>query len=136
MTKVLVVEDDPLLSRMYLRVFTFEGFEIQMAENGQVGLDKLREFRPDIILIDVMMPVMNGEEMLARLKADPATKDIPVIMLTNLADPKAAESMMAKGALQYVVKSKYGPTEITALVKETLAGLAGAPPSPSSPDAV
>jgi len=120
MTKVLVVEDDPLMSRMYLRVFTFEGFEIQMAENGQAGLDKLRDFRPDIMLVDVMMPVMNGEDMLVRLKSDPATKDIPVIMLTNLADPKAAEGMLAKGAAQYIVKSKYSPTEVTAIVKEML----------------
>ncbi len=121
MTKVLIVEDDPFMSRMYLRVFTFEGFEVQMAENGQVGLDKLRDFHPDIILVDVMMPVMNGEEMLVKLKSDPATKDIPVLMLTNLADPKAAETMLAKGAAQYVVKSKYGPTEVTALVKDVVA---------------
>ncbi len=118
MTKVLIVEDDPLMFRMYQRVFTFEGFEIQMAENGQDGLDKLRDFHPDIMLIDMMMPVMNGGEMLDKVKSDPATKDIPVIMLTNLAEPKAAEDMLAKGAAQYVVKSKYGPTEVAAMVRE------------------
>ncbi|HSX31458.1 MAG TPA: response regulator [Candidatus Saccharimonadales bacterium] len=121
MTKVLIVEDDQLMFRMYVRVFTFEGFEVQLAENGQAGLDKLKEFTPDIILADVMMPVMNGEEMLVKLKADPATKDIPVIMLTNLADPKAAEESVAKGAEQYIVKSKYSPQEITALVNDVLA---------------
>jgi CheY-like chemotaxis protein len=120
MTKVLIVEDDQLMSRMYLRVFKFEGIEAELAENGKVGLDKLRDFHPDIILADVMMPVMNGEEMLVQLKADPATKDIPVIMLTNLADPQAAEETIAKGAEQYVVKSKYNPQEMIALVTATL----------------
>ncbi len=118
MAKVLVVEDDPLMSRMYQRVFTFEGFEIQIAENGQVGLDKLKDFHPDVILVDVMMPVMNGEEMLMKLKADPATSAIPVVMLTNLSDPKAAEGMLAKGALQYIVKSKYSPPEVVSLVRD------------------
>ena len=121
MTKVLIVEDDQLMSRMYMRVFTFEGFEVQLAENGQIGLDKLKDFTPDIILADVMMPVMNGEEMLEKLKANPATQGIPVIMLTNLADPQAAEETVAKGAIQYIVKSKYSPQEITVLVKDVLA---------------
>jgi CheY-like chemotaxis protein len=120
MTKVLIVEDDPSMSRMYQRVFTFEGFEVQMAENGQVGLDKVLEFHPDIMLVDMMMPVMNGADMLDRLKANPATQAIPVIMLTNLADPQTTEEVIAKGALQYIVKSKYSPTETAAIVREAL----------------
>jgi CheY-like chemotaxis protein len=105
---------------MYQRVFTFEGFEVQMAENGQVGLDKLVDFHPDIMLVDMMMPVMNGGDMLDRLKANPATQAIPVIMLTNLADPQATEDIMAKGALRYIVKSKYSPTETATIVREAL----------------
>lgn len=120
MTKVLLVEDDPLMSRMYQRVFTFEGFEIQLAENGQVGLEKLRDFHPDIILADMMMPVMNGLDLLIQLKSNPATKAIPVIMLTNLADSKSAEELVAKGALQYVVKSAYSPAETVAIVRSAL----------------
>jgi DNA-binding response OmpR family regulator len=122
MAKVLLVEDDPLISRMYLKVFTFEGFEIQLAENGQLGLDKLKEFPADILLVDVMMPVMNGVEMLAALKLDPATRDIPVIMLTNLADTRMAEATLKQGALKYVVKGDYNPMDIAAMVKETLSG--------------
>jgi DNA-binding response OmpR family regulator len=122
MAKVLVVEDDPLISRMYLKVFTFEGFEIHMAENGQVGLDSLKDFQADIILIDVMMPVMNGVEMLANLKANPVTRDIPVIMLTNLADVRTAEATINQGALKYVVKGDHNPMEIAAMVKEILGG--------------
>jgi CheY-like chemotaxis protein len=121
MAKVLIVEDDPLISRMYLKVFTFEGFDIQMAGNGREGLDKLKEFHPDMLLIDVMMPIMNGVELLASVKADPATRDIPVIMLTNLADARTADATIKQGALRYIVKSDYNPMDVAALVKDILA---------------
>jgi CheY-like chemotaxis protein len=120
MVKVLIVEDDQLMSRMYFRVFTYEKFEVQVAANGQAGLDKLKDFHPNIILVDVMMPVLNGVEMLARLKADPATRDIPVIMLTNLSDIRTAEDALKRGAVQYVVKSKHEPEDIVTIVKHTL----------------
>lgn len=120
MAKVLIVEDDPLISRMYLKVFTFEGFDVQMVGNGREGLDKLKEFHPDILLIDVMMPIMNGVEMLASVKADPATRDIPVIMLTNLADARTADATIKQGALRYIVKSDYSPMDVAALVKDIL----------------
>jgi DNA-binding response OmpR family regulator len=122
MAKVLLIEDDPLISRMYLKVFGFEGFDIQLAENGQLGLDKLKEFHADILLVDVMMPVMNGVEMLAELKLDPATRDIPVIMLTNLADTRTAEATLKQGALKYIVKGDYNPLDIANMVKEVLSG--------------
>lgn len=120
MYKVLLVEDDPLMSRMYQRVFKLEDLELQVAGNGQAGLELLKTFRPDIMLVDIMMPMMNGVEMLGHLKADPATKDIPVIMLSNLSDLKTAEEAVTKGALRYFVKSKYDPTQIAAMLKEIL----------------
>lgn len=119
--KVLVIEDDPLMSRMYHRVLTFEGFDVQLAENGQVGLEKLKDFAPDIILLDMMMPVLNGKDTLARLKGDSATIDILVIMLSNLTDPKTADEMVQAGALQYIVKSKYSPTDVAELLRDVLA---------------
>jgi DNA-binding response OmpR family regulator len=122
MPKVLLVEDDPLISRMYMKVFTFEGFEIQLAENGQAGLEKVKEFHPDILLIDVMMPIMNGVEMLSQLKLDPAARDIPVIMLTNLSDARTAEATIKQGALRYIVKGNYNPMDVATMVKDTLAG--------------
>jgi len=121
MAKVLIVEDDPLISRMYLKVFTFEGFDVQMVGNGREGLDKLKEFHPDMLLIDVMMPLMNGVEMLTSVKSDPATRDIPVIMLTNLADARTADATIKQGALRYIVKSDYNPMDVAALVKDILA---------------
>jgi CheY-like chemotaxis protein len=105
---------------MYQRVLTFEGLGIEVAGNGQIGLETLRTFQPDIMLIDVMMPVMNGLELLGKVKADPATKAIPVIMLTNLADVQTAQDAVAKGALKYIVKSEYEPDQIVAMIKEVL----------------
>jgi len=122
MYKVLIVEDDPLMSRMYQRVFTFEGLDVHLAGNGQVALEALKTFRPDIILADIMMPMMNGVQLLEKLKSDPTTKDIPVAMLTNLADVKTAQEAVEKGALKFFVKSKYDPTQIAMMLKEILGG--------------
>jgi CheY-like chemotaxis protein len=122
MTKILITEDDPLMSRMYQKIFTFEGFDVIMAADGQEGLDKIRSEQPTLVLLDVMMPKLNGLEVLERLKADPATKAIPVIMLTNLSSQQDAENAMLKGAVKYIVKSQYDPKQVADMVKEVLAG--------------
>lgn len=121
-TKVLIVEDDPLMSRMYQKIFTFEGYEVLMAGNGEEGLEKAKKEKPTIILLDVMMPKMNGLQMLEKLKLDPDSKSIPVIMLTNLAGEKDAETALSKGAVKYIVKSEYEPKQVVDMVKEILAG--------------
>ena len=122
MTKILITEDDPLMSRMYQKIFTFEGFEVIMAADGQEGLDKIRAEMPTLVLLDVMMPKLNGLQVLEKLKADPATKSIPVIMLTNLSSQQDAENAMLKGAVKYIVKSEYDPKQVADIVKEVLAG--------------
>ncbi len=119
--KILITEDDPLMSRMYQKIFTFEGFEVEMAADGQEGLDKARAIKPTMILLDVMMPKLNGLQVLEKLKADPETKSIPVVMLTNLAGQQDAESALAKGAIKYIVKSEYEPKQVADMVKELLA---------------
>ena len=120
-TIILITEDDPLMSRMYQKIFTFEGYEVVMAADGQEGLDKAREIKPTMILLDVMMPKLNGLQVLEKLKADPETKAIPVVMLTNLAGQQDAESALAKGAIKYIVKSEYEPKQVADMVKELLA---------------
>src|SRR6266404_3976731 len=99
MAKVLIVEDDPLMSRMYQKIFTFEKYEVEMAADGEEGLAKAASTSPTIILCDVMMPKMNGMQVLQKLKADDKTKHIPVIMLTNLAGQSDAEAALAHGAV-------------------------------------
>jgi CheY-like chemotaxis protein len=122
MTKILIVEDDPLMSRMYQKIFTFEGYEVEMAADGQEGLDKAREVKPTLMLLDVMMPKLNGLQVLEKIKADPETKAIPVIMLTNLAGEQDAEGALSKGAIKYIIKSEHDPKEVADMVKEILAG--------------
>ena len=122
MAKVLlIVEDDPLMSRMYQKIFSFEKYEVATAANGEEGLDKVRELKPTVVLLDVMMPKMNGLQVLEKIKADPELKHIPVIMLTNLAGEKDAESALMKGAIKYIVKSEHDPKQIVAMVKEIIA---------------
>ena len=119
---LLIVEDDPLMSRMYQKIFTFEKYEVDTAANGEEGLEKARKIKPTVILLDIMMPKMNGLEALDRLKADVNLKTIPVIMLTNLAGQQDAETALAKGAVKYIIKSEQEPKEVANMVKEILAG--------------
>jgi len=122
MAKILIVEDDPLMSRMYQKIFKFEGYDVEMAANGEEGLEKVKSAKPTLILLDIMMPKMNGLEVLEKLKADPATKTIPVVVLTNLAGQSDAEKALSMGAIKYIIKSEYEPKQVANMVKEILAG--------------
>ena len=118
---ILIVEDDPLMSRMYQKIFKFEKYEVETAPNGEEGLEKARKIKPTCMLLDVMMPKMNGLQVLDKLKSDPDTKQIPVIMLTNLAGEKDAEKALMKGAVKYIVKSEHDPKQVVGMVKEIIA---------------
>ena len=122
MAKILIIEDDQLMIRLYQKVFKFEKYDVAVASNGKDGLEKVDSFKPTLILLDIMMPKMNGLEVLTKLKANPETKKIPVVVLTNLAGTQDAETAMAKGAVKYIVKSEHEPKEVTKIVKGILAG--------------
>jgi len=122
MAKILIIEDDPLMSRMYQKVFGFEGYEVETARNGQEGIEKIKTVNPTIVLLDIMMPVMNGLEVLDRVKADEQTKHIPIVMLTNLAGLQDAETALSKGAVKYIVKSEHEPKQVVDMIKEIIAG--------------
>ncbi len=121
---VLLIEDDQLIQRMYQKIFTFEKFAVVLAGDGEEGLDKARTMspRPTVILLDVMMPKMNGMQVLEKLKLDPELKSIPVIMLSNLAGENDIETALSKGAVKYIVKSEYDPKQVSDMVKEIIAG--------------
>lgn len=119
---LLLVEDDPLMLRMYEKIFKFEGYDVDTAKDGEEGLEKAKTQKPVLILLDIMMPKMNGLEMLEKLKKDPDTKAIPVIVLTNLAGSHDAERAMELGAVRYIVKSEHEPKEIVDIVKQIVAG--------------
>jgi len=120
MAKILIVEDDLLISRMYSQAFTFEKFEVATADNGKDGLLLVDKFKPDLILLDVMMPKMNGIDFLKVLKDNKMYKNIPVIVLTNLSGTQDVEAALSLGAVKFIVKSAKKPREVVGEVKEIL----------------
>lgn len=120
--KILLIEDDDLLIRMYQNKFARDGYEVITAFSGEDGLVKIKNYQPALILLDVMLPKMNGFEVLQAVKVDPATKNIPVIMLTNLASEEDAKKGLELGAVAYLVKSEKTPDQIIAKIKEILSG--------------
>jgi twitching motility two-component system response regulator PilH len=122
MTTILIVEDDPLMSRMYQKIFKFEQYDVVTAADGQEGLEQARALKPTIVLLDVMMPKLNGLQVLEKLKAEPETAGIPVVILTNLAGEKDAETALMKGAVKYIIKSEHEPKDVVRMVKEIIAG--------------
>jgi DNA-binding response OmpR family regulator len=118
--KILLAEDDIQLVDMYNRKFELEGFEVRTAEDGQKALETLKDFVPDVILLDIMMPQVTGLEVLEEIKKDDRLKDALVIMLTNLADEKTAEKIYELGATDYLVKAEMTPLEVCNKVKELI----------------
>lgn len=118
---VLLVDDDPLIIRMYQNKLTNEGYKVNIAFNGEEALVQVKREKPDLILLDVMMPKMNGPETLKALKEDPNTKMIPVIILTNLEDnPQYVESAKKLQALDYLVKSEISLKDLSERVKKAI----------------
>ena len=118
--KILVVEDEAPLSKALKDKFTKEGFDVLTAENGQIGLDiSLKEF-PDMILLDIAMPVMDGLQMLKLLKGDEKGKDLKVIILTNYGDMDKFMEAKDLGANDYLVKADWGMADIVEKVKKII----------------
>lgn len=121
MSKILIIEDDPLIIKMYKLVFQMENFEVDTASDGLEGLAKVNQFNPEMILLDIMMPKMNGYEVLGKLKADPSTSAIPVILLTNFANQKGnLDEILNKYHVKYIMKSEFDPIQVVDLVKKEL----------------
>ena len=120
MTHILLIEDDELLSRMYKNKLTNQGFAVTCAFDGEDGLAKIFSLKPDLVLLDIMMPKLNGQIVLARAKENPTTKNIPIIILTNLAGAHDAQTALLAGAKSYIIKSDYTPTQVVERIKEIL----------------
>ena len=118
--KILLAEDDRILRKAGEVALKKKGYDVIPAVDGEDALAKAIEHRPDLILLDVMMPKMNGFDVLFALKRDPGLKDIPVIMLTNLEEPADIERATQAGALGYLVKSNMELGDLAARVREAL----------------
>lgn len=117
---VLIVEDDTFLSNIYQKKFEMEGFKVSLAENGEVGFEAAKKKKPDIILLDILMPKMDGFEVLKELKKDDSVKNIPVILLTNLGQKDDVEKGLEMGAADYLIKAHFKPSETVAKVRKVL----------------
>lgn len=121
MPKILIADDDLVYIRIYQLKFKADGYIVEIAIDGQEVLDKVNTFQPDLILLDIMMPKINGFEVLKQLKSSDKTKNIPVVLLTNLGgDESDTLTGIELGAVSYLVKSSYTPKEIVQKVKEIL----------------
>ena len=120
MTKIAIIEDDAVISQMYRMKFEAEGFEVQLADNGVRGVALVESFRPDIILLDMQMPQMNGAEALEKIRGANWGKTIPVIVLTNLGAEEAPKNLHSLGIHSYIVKAELTPKQVVERVKEAL----------------
>lgn len=118
--KIAIIEDDEAISQMYGFKFKAEGFEVESAENGIKGLKLIEKMKPDIILLDIMMPEMNGDEMLAKMRKTNWGNKIKVVVLTNLGEEEIPKSVKHLGVLDIIVKAQYTPTQVIELVKKLL----------------
>lgn len=118
MSKVLIIDDEQELREMYKQIFGAAGFEVLLAENGELGFKTAKEQKPNVILLDIIMPKTNGLDVLAEIKKDPDIKEIPVVLLTNLPEECSGEKAKTLGASGYLVKAENEPDQVVEKVKE------------------
>lgn len=105
--KILIVEDEEILLTALKEELIQGGYEVEGASDGVEGLEKTKSFKPKLILLDLLMPKMDGMEMLQKLKADSETRNIAVVILTNLSDYEKISEALSMGATDYLVKANY-----------------------------
>ncbi len=120
MTKIAIIEDDPVISQMYRMKFEADGFDVQLANDGKKGVALVENFAPDMVLMDLQMPTMGGDEALATIRATDWGKHVPVIILTNLGEEEAPKSIRNLGIHSYIVKAELTPRQVVQRVKDAL----------------
>ncbi len=116
--KILIIDDEQSILKMYTAPFEAKGDEVMTALEGETGLKFARDQHPDVILLDIIMPRVNGLDILKTLKEDPATKEIPVVLLTNLPEESSIEKTKSLGAAGYLVKAQNEPSIVVEKVKK------------------
>lgn len=119
--KIAIIEDDQAISQMYRIKFESIGYEVETAENGVLGLELAKTMKPDIILLDLMMPEMNGDEMLARMRKTDWGKHIKVVILTNMGEQEVPEKVKKLGVVAFILKADMTPRQVAERIKQELA---------------
>jgi DNA-binding response OmpR family regulator len=117
MLKIAIVEDDIAIAQMYRMKFEAEGYVVEVAHNGKLGLELAESIKPDIILLDLMMPEMTGDEMLKELRAKPWGKKIKVVILTNMGEQEVPDVVKTLDVSAYIVKAEMTPRQVFELIK-------------------
>ena len=120
MKKILFIEDESVLQKTFEKTLREEGYEMISALDGETGFNLAKSQKPDLILLDLILPKINGFEVLEKLKKEPATKEIPVIILTNLERMSDIDKALELGATTYLVKVDYSLEEVVEKIKKTL----------------
>lgn len=122
MRRLLLVEDDPLIANIYQRKFTQDGYMVIHAKDGQAALDELSEETPDLVILDIMLPVVSGLDVLQEIRSDPARKELPVIVFSNAYQSKLIDKAWATGATSVLMKGSTNPLQLSRIVGELLEG--------------
>jgi len=120
MSKILLIEDDKFLRELIIQKLGREGFEVAEATEGEGGLLKMKEEKPDLVLLDLLLPGIDGFEVLSRMKKDPELEATPVIILSNLGQRDGVQKGIDLGAEDYLIKAHFTPGEIVGRIKATL----------------
>ena len=117
---VLLAEDDTFLADIYKKKFEMEGMKVNVCDNGEKCLTEAQKKKPDIIILDILLPKLDGFTALERLKKNPDTKAIPVLLLTNLGQKEDVKKGLSLGAVDYLIKAHFKPTEIVDKIRKVL----------------
>ena len=120
MTKIALIEDELAIVKMYQFKLELEGYEVQTAHNGRDGLKIIREFRPELILLDLKMPIMSGDELLEKIRVYDWGQYIKVIILTNISRDEAPPRLRFLNVDRYIVKAHHTPQQIIGIIEEVM----------------
>ena len=118
--RILIIEDDKFLRELIAQKLLKENFDISEAVDGEEGIKKVKEEKPDLVLLDLILPGIDGFEVLSRIKKDPVLASIPVIILSNLGQKGDVEKGLKLGAVDYLIKAHFTPGEIIEKVRDVL----------------
>jgi DNA-binding response OmpR family regulator len=120
MQNILLVEDDPFLIDIYTTKLKESGFSVEVANDGDAALKKARENKPDLVILDIVLPQIDGWEILRKIKSEPEFKNLKVIILSNLGQKEEVEKGIKLGAVKYLIKAHYTPSQVIKEIKKTI----------------
>jgi len=118
--KIAIIEDDPMISQMYRIKFEMEDFDVEIAEDGQLGIQLVEDFKPDIVLLDIKMPKLSGDKALKEIRKHSWGKDIPVLVLTNAGKDEYLSDFEPLHVIDFIIKADCTPKDVVAKVKDAL----------------